>query len=81
MNLNYNKGIIFYTDENQVEFRYYLFEKDKAKVDKILLENEIIANDETSGIVDYRDTIKVQKIYILIAIVIVLVILIIDFFK
>lgn len=80
-----NQNISFHSDKNQVQsansFRYYLLEKDKTVIEKILAENEIIANDETSGIIDYRDNIKVQKVYIYIVIAIILLILIIDYIK
>ncbi len=80
-----NKQIAFHTDENQVQsdnsFRFYLFEKDRVEIDKILIKNEIIANDETNEIVDYRDTIKINKVYIYIVIAIILLILIIDYLK
>jgi len=77
--------ISFHTDENQVQsdnfFRYYLFEKDKNTIEKILIENEIIANDETNDIIDYRDNVKINKVYIYIVIAIILLILIIDYIK
>ncbi|CAM4266236.1 hypothetical protein [Flavobacterium terrigena] len=76
-----NKQISFYSDENQMKLRYYLLEKDKVEIDKILIENEIIANYETNEIIDYRDNIKIQKVYIYIVIVIILLILIIDYIK
>jgi len=60
-----NREIQFHSDINQLQsdnsFRYYLLETDKVEIDRILIENKIISNDETSKIVDYRDNIKINK--------------------
>lgn len=47
--------------------RYFIKDVDKKKLDKIVIENEIIASTETILISDYRDGKKVQKLYFKVA--------------
>ncbi len=68
--LNTN-GIQFYTNLNEQPeigggIRYFLLDSDREKIDKILIESDIIATTETIPIYDYRDQ---QKIYKVVAIV------------
>jgi hypothetical protein len=73
----------YYCDiENQPMFengiRYFIQDVDRIKLDKIFVENEIIAHTETIQISDYRDGKKTQKLYLKVAgIVIVIMILIV----
>jgi hypothetical protein len=72
----------YYCDiENQPMFengiRYFIQDFDRKKLDKIFIENEIIAHTETIQISDYRDEKKAQKLYLkAVGIVIVIMILI-----
>lgn len=63
------QNIEYYCDiENQPMFesgiRYFIRNDDRIKIDKILTENEIIANTETILISDYRDGKKVMNLYL-----------------
>lgn len=51
--------------------RYYLLDKDNKLIDKIIMNNNIIANTETIQIGDYRDDRKAYRIYTYVALVIV----------
>ena len=62
----------YYCDiENQPMFengiRYLIQDVDRIKLDKIFVENEIIAHTETIQISDYRDEKKTQKLYLKVA--------------
>ncbi|MFC4816799.1 hypothetical protein [Flavobacterium sp. GCM10023249] len=62
------QGIEYYCDiDNQVMvdngIRYIFKATDSIKLDKILMENAIIASTETISIYDYRDAKKAQKLY------------------
>ena len=64
--------IEYYCDiENQPMFesgiRYFIKNDDRIKIDKIFIENKIIANTETIQTSDYRVGMKIQKVYIKIA--------------
>lgn len=63
------QSIEYYCDiENQPMFesgiRYFIKNDDRIKIDKILTENEIIANTETILISDYRDGKKAMNLYL-----------------
>ena len=64
-----NQNIEYYCDiENQPNFesgiRYFLYENDRFKIDKIFKENEIIGKTETINVSDYRDEKKIMSIYL-----------------
>ena len=63
-----NNGVQFYIDDQQAltgnEMRYYLLDKDRPVIDKIIKDNEIIASTETIAIGDYRDQKKVMRLYL-----------------
>ena len=64
--------IEYYCDiENQPMFesgiRYFIKNDDRIKIDKIFIENKIIANTETIQTSDYRDGKKIQKVYLKVA--------------
>lgn len=68
----FKKGIVFYTDiENQPSIvggiRYFLLDSDSEKIDKIIIENGIIASTETITNFDYRDGQKAYKMYLIVA--------------
>ena len=68
--------IEYYCDiENQPIFesgiRYFIKNDDRIKIDKIFIENKIIANTETIQISDYRDEKKIQKVYLKVAVVVI----------
>lgn len=57
--------------------RYLIKDADRIKLDKIFIENEIIAHTETIRTSDYRDEKKAQKLYLkVVAIVLGMMILI-----
>ncbi len=47
--------------------RYFILDVDREKLDKIFTENEIIAHTEIIQISDYRDEKKAQKLYLIVA--------------
>ena len=62
------QNVEYYCDiENQPMFehgiRYFIQDFDRKKLDKIFIENEIIAHTDTIQISDYRDVKKAQKLY------------------
>ena len=70
------QNIEYYCDiENQPMFesgiRYFIKNEDRIKIDKIFIENEIIANTETILTSDYRDEKKIQKVYLKVATVVI----------
>lgn len=80
------QNIEYYCDiENQPMFesgiRYFIKNDDRIKIDKIFIENEIIANTETIQISDYRDEKKIQKVYLKVAVVVIGIILLIVLFE
>jgi len=78
----FKNGIDFYFEENQPNImggiRYFLRDIDRLKIDKILIENEIIASTETIPSNDYRDQQKAQKIYAITACIVVGIILLVS---
>ena len=80
------QNIEYYCDiENQPMFesgiRYFIKNDDRIKIDKIFIENEIIANTETIQISDYRDEKKIQKVYLKVAVFVIGIILLIVLFE
>ena len=78
--------IEYYCDiENQPIFesgiRYFIKNDDRIKIDKIFIENKIIANTETIQISDYRDEKKIQKVYLKVAVVVIGIMLLIVLFE
>ena len=76
--------IDFYSDiENQPNIvggiRYFLLDRDSKEIDKIIIENEIIASTETIANADYRDGQKANKIYLIIAGIVIGIMLLIIF--
>lgn len=72
--LLYKNDIKFYNDSNEVlndSCRYFLLNKDRNKIDKLLIINEIIASTETIPSYDYRENGKVQKLFFLVALIVV----------
>ena len=70
------QNIEYYCDiENQPMFesgiRYFIKNDDRIKIDKIFIENEIIANTETIQTSDYRDQKKIQKVYLKVAVIVI----------
>lgn len=64
-----NQNIEYYCDlENQhllVDgIRYLILDNDRLKIDKILIENKIIANFETIATSDFTDQRKISNIYL-----------------
>lgn len=89
-NLLLENNIDFYHNSNENSdisdgTRFFLLDKDRIVIDKLLIENEIIASTETIMISDYRVEKKVQKfhflVYLLVIGLLILIIFIIDFFK
>ncbi|OGS74624.1 MAG: hypothetical protein A3G95_09180 [Flavobacteria bacterium RIFCSPLOWO2_12_FULL_31_7] len=66
------QNVEYYCDiENQPMFesgiRYFIKNEDRIKIDRIFIENQIIANIETIQTSDYRDEKKIQKVYLRVA--------------
>ena len=87
-NLLLENNIDFYHNSNENSdisdgTLFFLLDKDRIVIDKILIDNEIIASTETIMISDFREERKVQKIhflvYLIIILILVLIILIGDF--
>ena len=62
----------------ELGLRYFLLEKDQQRIDDILTRYKIIASTETINLVDYRDHFKIQKIYAIVAFIIIITILFIS---
>ena len=65
-------GIKYYADLNEQPsidggIRYFLLDSDMESVDRIIIENGIVANTESNLISDFRDEKKVIKLYFIIA--------------
>jgi len=75
-------GIDFYIEENQPNIsdgiRYFLRDNDRPEIDKVVIENGIIASTETIPSNDYRDQQKMQKIYVITACIVVGIILLVS---
>lgn len=87
-NLLLENNIDFYHNSNENSdisdgTLFFLLDKDRIVIDKILIDNEIIASTETIMISDFREERKVQKfhflVYLIIILILVLIILIGDF--
>ena len=59
---------------------YFLLDKDKIKINDLLIKNEIIASTETIPTYDYREQKKVQKLYFKILLIVTLITVIAIFF-
>ena len=73
-----NNDIAFYYDEDQVNInssiRYLFNESDAKEIDSIIRKQQIIASFENQ-ILDYRDEKKAQKLYLIVALLVVVVFL------
>jgi hypothetical protein len=58
--------------------RYFIKDADRMKLDKIFIENEIIASTETIPNSDYRDVKKGQKLYYIVGAIVVGIMIIIE---
>lgn len=73
------KQIPFYSEINEQPdiaegIRYFILDTDREKVDKLLIENAIIATTETISNYDFRDQKKFYKMYVWAVIIITLLI-------
>lgn len=89
-NLLLENSIDFYHNSNENSdisdgICFFLLDKDRIVIDRLLIENEIIASTETIMISDYREVKKVHKfhflVYLVVVVLLILTIFIIDFFK
>lgn len=89
-NLLLENNIDFYHSNNENSdisdgTLFFLLDKDRVIINKLLIDNEIIASTETIMISDYRVEKKVQKfhflVYLFVVGLIIFIIFIIDFFK
>lgn len=89
-NLLLENDIDFYHNSNENSdisngTLFFLLDEDRVIIDKILIDNEIIASTETILMSDYREETKVQKFYFSVFLIVVglliLVIFIVDLFK
>lgn len=72
--------ISFYSEINEQPdisggIRYFILDTDRENVDKLLIENDIIASTETITNYDYREQKKLYKVCVWVAISITLLIL------
>lgn len=69
----YEKNIPFHVDDNPMALtRYFLLDEDRGRIDAVLIETGIIAGTDTIRMNDYGDSKKVHKVYLYVAIVVVL---------
>ncbi|WP_438965368.1 hypothetical protein [Flavobacterium sp.] len=78
-------NISYYNNDLTNEFLYFLLDKDRAKINELLIKNEIIASTETIPSYDYKENKKVQKLYFTILLIVMVLttvaIILMDFFK
>ena len=77
-----NHNIPFYIDDTivGVNIRYFLEDKYREAIDKIICDNEIIASTETIVISDYHEGKKVQKLYLIISLIVIAIMLFVILF-
>ena len=68
----YKNGIKYYAEINEQPsidggIRYFLLNSDMENVDRIIMENGIVANTESHLIPDFRDEKKIMKLYVAVA--------------
>jgi len=70
--LNKN-GILFHLDDNPLfPTRYFLLDEDRNRIDDIIKVTGIIASTDTIPMTDYGDSKKVYKIYLYVAVVVII---------
>lgn len=70
--LNKN-GIPFHLDDNPlIQTRYFLLDEDRKRIDDIIKVTGIIASTDTIPMTDYADAKKVYKIYLYVAVVVII---------
>jgi len=76
-------NIKFYKEEVQVNNStiYFLENKDREAIDRILIWNTIIASTYTIALTDYTDANKVQRLYFYIAGAVVIVMIVLMIFS
>ena len=79
-NVLIESNIPFYKNDLTNDSLYFLFDKDKIKINDLLIKNEIIASTETIPTYDYREQKKVQKLYFKILLIVTLITVISIFF-
>jgi len=67
----YKNGIQYHLEKNNYT-RYFLLDEDRNVIDDILKATGIIASTDTIRITDYSDLIKVNKVYLFIALVVII---------
>lgn len=81
-NLLLENNIDFYHNSNENSnisngTIFFLLDKDRVIIDKLLIDNEIIASTETILMSDYREERKVQKLHLSVYLIIILILVII----
>lgn len=79
-NVLIESNIPFYKNDLTNDSLYFLLDKDKIKINDLLIKNEIIASTETIPTYDYREQKKVQKLYFKILLIVTLITVIAIFF-
>ena len=70
--LNKN-GIPFHLDDSPlVPTRYFLLDEDRDRIDAVINENGVIAGTDTIPMTDYAEAKKVYKIYLYVAVVVII---------
>jgi hypothetical protein len=72
-NVLIENNIPFYKNDLTNESLYFVLDKDRIKIDNLLIKNEIIASTETIPNYDFGEQKKVQKLYFIIALILVLI--------
>lgn len=74
-----NQNIDYFKDEKSiVNFRYFFLNNDKVNIDLILRKKEIIASIETLPIHEYKEEKKIQKFYLKIVIIVLIILFFIE---
>lgn len=69
----YENNIPFYVDNNSIEYtRYFFLDIDRGRIDEVLIKTGIVAKTDTIVMTDYSDAYKIYKVYLYIAMVVIL---------
>ena len=78
-------NISYWNNDLTNEFLYFLLDKDRTKINDLLMKNGIIASTETIPSYDYQENKKVQKLYFAILLIVMVLttfaIILMDYFN
>lgn len=73
----YEKNISFHVDDNPMAYtRYFLLDEDRERIDAVLKDTGIIAGTDTIRMTDYGDSKKVHKVYLYVAVVVIVLLIV-----